>query len=231
MSPVFLDQMFTRKLFAFAGNTVLVYDYLLTLSLEVAYIWNAPWTVVKVLFLINRYGNLIGQTFIMLEETGYLSQNSQEVYLSCFCVTCRAQSYISFVRAFQLYCTSFSVLSGESIRLILGVSLYWVKNLGLLQSKYLTVNGVCFSPTPSNAWRLWLLPLFFDGLMLAIVCGSLYRLSRWSPGCRPSRLVSLLARDAFLFYFAALFNVVFFIVCWYVDFARHPVVQISLENI
>lgn len=66
---------------------------------QVTYIWDAPWTFVKALFLINRYGNLIGQTFLMLEETGYISHNSQRVYLpSCSCITCRAQSNASFVR-------------------------------------------------------------------------------------------------------------------------------------
>jgi hypothetical protein len=43
------------------------------------YIWNAPWTLVKVMFLINRYGNLLGQTFVLLEEAGLLTNNSQEV--------------------------------------------------------------------------------------------------------------------------------------------------------
>jgi hypothetical protein len=47
--------------------------------LQLCYIWNRPWTVVKVMFLINRYGNLIVQTFIRLEEAGFLSHNSQVV--------------------------------------------------------------------------------------------------------------------------------------------------------
>ncbi|KAG8221081.1 hypothetical protein J3R82DRAFT_2597 [Butyriboletus roseoflavus] len=97
----FLSHVFTRKLFALVGNALLVYDYLITLSLEITYVWDAPWTAVKAIFLINRYGNLIGQTFVMLEETGYLSHNSQK-----FCV------------AYELYCSFFAIFSGESIRLL-----------------------------------------------------------------------------------------------------------------
>ena len=50
--------------------------------LQISYIWDAPWTVVKVMFLINRYGNLIGQTFIRLEEAGILANNSRSVCCS-----------------------------------------------------------------------------------------------------------------------------------------------------
>lgn len=50
--------------------------------LQVEYIWNRPWTIVKVMFLVNRYGNLIGQTSIRLEEAGLLSHGSQMVCCS-----------------------------------------------------------------------------------------------------------------------------------------------------
>ncbi|OJA10983.1 hypothetical protein AZE42_09310 [Rhizopogon vesiculosus] len=96
----FAAAIWVRTTFSSAGFTLLVYDYVLTLRDEVTYIWNAPWTVVKVMFFINRYGNLAGQTFISLEESGLLTDNSQ-----------------SFCRKFALITTIFMLLSSESIHI------------------------------------------------------------------------------------------------------------------
>ncbi|KAG1783406.1 hypothetical protein EV702DRAFT_1041083 [Suillus placidus] len=100
-SPEFMQDLWVRKTFSTIGYTLLVYDYLLTLEDETCYIWNRPWTGVKVMFLINRYGNLIGQTVIQLEEAGLLSHGSQV-----------------FCHRFALFSSCFMVLSTESIHII-----------------------------------------------------------------------------------------------------------------
>jgi len=97
----FLSALFVRKSAVFSGSILLLYDYLLTLPLEVRYIWQAPWTSVKIGFLLNRYGNVIGQTFIMLEETGLVNRQSQH-----------------FCRYNRLFVTVFTVTSAESIRIL-----------------------------------------------------------------------------------------------------------------
>ncbi|OJA17249.1 hypothetical protein AZE42_12567, partial [Rhizopogon vesiculosus] len=78
----FAQDLWVRLAFTTAGHTFLVYDYFLTLDDEISYIWNSPWTVVKVLFLVNRYGNLVVQTYIRLEEAGLLAHNSESFCLS-----------------------------------------------------------------------------------------------------------------------------------------------------
>ncbi|KAG1812821.1 uncharacterized protein BJ212DRAFT_1368322 [Suillus subaureus] len=97
----FLYEIWVRKALSAAGHTVLIYDYLLTFDDEISYIWNAPWTVVKVLFLINRYGDLAGQTLIRLEEVGILTNNSQ-----------------LFCQRFDIITTYFMILSSESIHIL-----------------------------------------------------------------------------------------------------------------
>ncbi|KAG1812828.1 uncharacterized protein BJ212DRAFT_1276159, partial [Suillus subaureus] len=87
--------------FSAAGHTLLVYDYLLTFRDEFVYIWDAPWTIVKALFLFNRYGNLIGQTVIRLEEAGLLAHSSQK-----------------FCQGFAVFTTCFMFLSTESIHIL-----------------------------------------------------------------------------------------------------------------
>lgn len=46
------------SLFTASGYGLLVFDYLLTLSDEIAYIWPSRWSLVKIIYLANRYGNL-----------------------------------------------------------------------------------------------------------------------------------------------------------------------------
>ncbi|KAG2072387.1 hypothetical protein BDR04DRAFT_984472, partial [Suillus decipiens] len=91
------------------GYTVLIYDYLLTLNDEILYIWNAPWTIVKVLFLINRYGNLAGQTLVQLEEAGILA-HSQFTFIDLWMV--------QFCQRFTIVTSFIMVISSESIHIL-----------------------------------------------------------------------------------------------------------------
>ncbi|KAF5348865.1 hypothetical protein D9756_009754 [Leucocoprinus leucothites] len=38
-----------------ASYTVAAFEWLITIDLEILHVWNSPWTVTKVVFLINRY--------------------------------------------------------------------------------------------------------------------------------------------------------------------------------
>ncbi|KIO03526.1 hypothetical protein M404DRAFT_624673 [Pisolithus tinctorius Marx 270] len=56
-----------------AGYSLLLYDYFLTLSDEVEYIWNTPRTLVKFIYLANRYIVLLGQTVLCIQVTAHLA--------------------------------------------------------------------------------------------------------------------------------------------------------------
>ncbi|KAG1795157.1 uncharacterized protein HD556DRAFT_1307740 [Suillus plorans] len=101
LSPQFMEEVWVRRSFSAAGHTLLVYDYLLTFREEFVYVWKAPWTVIKIMFLLNRYGNLIGQTTIRLEEAGLLAHNSQK-----------------FCQGFSIFTTCFMRVSIESIHIL-----------------------------------------------------------------------------------------------------------------
>ncbi|KAF9232608.1 hypothetical protein BU15DRAFT_9489, partial [Melanogaster broomeanus] len=62
-----------------SGFSFLVYDHILTFDEEVKFVWQAPWTVTKVTFLANRYGNLIAQGSVHVTESGWVVNNSQEL--------------------------------------------------------------------------------------------------------------------------------------------------------
>ena len=45
---------------------LLLYDYFLTLPLELRYIWHGKLNTIKILFIINRYASLVYQYSIIL---------------------------------------------------------------------------------------------------------------------------------------------------------------------
>ncbi|KAG1880516.1 hypothetical protein C8R48DRAFT_167539 [Suillus tomentosus] len=101
LSLQFMEDVWVRRSFSAAGHTLLVYDYLLTFSEEFVYIWKSPWTAIKIMFLLSRYGNLIGQTVIRLEEAGLLAHDSQK-----------------FCQGFAIFSTCFMLVSVESIHIL-----------------------------------------------------------------------------------------------------------------
>ncbi|KAF9233863.1 hypothetical protein BU15DRAFT_15352, partial [Melanogaster broomeanus] len=60
-----------------SGFSFLVYDHILTFDEEVKFVWQAPWTVTKVTFLANRYGNLIAQGSVHVIEAIHHSSTEQ----------------------------------------------------------------------------------------------------------------------------------------------------------
>jgi len=56
-------------LYAVAGLTAVMYDYILTFPDEVKFVWKAPWSVGKVLYISNRLPALLAEIFFLFLET------------------------------------------------------------------------------------------------------------------------------------------------------------------
>ena len=67
---------------------------------KIDYIWKGPWRTVEVIFILNRYGNLIGQSVFTLEEIGLLGSEKVLIppHLYKFKVS---DPYISFAMPFR----------------------------------------------------------------------------------------------------------------------------------
>ncbi|OAX36205.1 hypothetical protein K503DRAFT_320847 [Rhizopogon vinicolor AM-OR11-026] len=215
----FAEDLWVRGAFSAAGHTVLVFDYFLTINDEVLYIWNAPWSFVKVMFLVNRYGNLLGQTFIRVEEAGLLTHNSQS-----FC------RYFTLITAIHmLMCTEsihILVLSrawaiwGTGRRttkiLIWSYMIYFVIQLAgaLLATKggniahfrHLRYAQVCVGALPKYAWLTYFGSFILDTLLFFLTMRSLRKYSTEFRYLYPSGLLHLLVRDAFIFFIVGLEN-------------------------
>ena len=55
--------------------TLLIYDYILTLPMEVSLIWRAKWTVMKVLYVIQRYLPFEDTVIVLLHCTPFYLLN------------------------------------------------------------------------------------------------------------------------------------------------------------
>ncbi|KAF9233750.1 hypothetical protein BU15DRAFT_79813 [Melanogaster broomeanus] len=248
----FLNSLFIRKSLFFAGHSLLVYDYLLTFSREVEYVWRAPWTIVKAAFLLNRYGNLVGQSVMVLEETGILSHGSEEVFYMLLSATSESQSVLQFCARFNLFASIFMTLAAESIHVlvlmrawaiwgctyrlavllillyivyilvVIGMMIYVDPVPSVVAFQYLDETGVCVEPMSPFSWVLYAVTLLLDTGMFAMVMYSLRRFSRESRQLYPSALLHLLVRDAVAFYIAGVYNNLFTIVCCYRDRKQDP---------
>jgi len=60
-----LSRLQIVKYMNFASLAVFVYDYLLTLELELTLIWSSDWSIGKILFLLSRYSTFIDVPLIL----------------------------------------------------------------------------------------------------------------------------------------------------------------------
>ncbi|KAG1857380.1 hypothetical protein DFJ58DRAFT_840669 [Suillus subalutaceus] len=166
LSPQFMESLWVRKSFSAAGHTLLVYDYLLTFRDEFVYIWDAPWTIVKILFLLNRYGNLIGQTVVRLEEAGLLAHDSQKfcqcfaIFTSCFMfLSVESIHILVLVRAWAIWGTQKRVTNILAWSYVIYVvtllaSTSYSLYAGNIQYLFLDVIHVCVTTMPISGYTL-----------------------------------------------------------------------------
>ncbi|KAG9308504.1 hypothetical protein JVU11DRAFT_11848 [Chiua virens] len=73
------------------------------------YIWNSRWTAVKIIFLLNRYGNLVGQSLYTLQQLDLFSTSSPRVISQPVprCSRTLKPCDIPVLHLFQVVCRSF----------------------------------------------------------------------------------------------------------------------------
>ncbi|KAG2149918.1 hypothetical protein BD769DRAFT_366135 [Suillus cothurnatus] len=222
----FMEGLWVRKSFSAAGHTLLVYDYLLTFRDEFVYVWNAPWTAVKVLFLLNRYGNLMGQTFIGLEEAGLLAHDSQEfcrrfaIFTTCFMYLSTESIHILvLVRAWAIWGTRkrvTKILAWSYVCYILMLLTGSAHNLSAKKMRFLFLDviRVCVTTMPKYVWLVYVGSFILDTILFVLTMRSLWRYSREFQQLYPSSLLHVLFRDAIIFFIASTFSNALTIASW-----------------
>lgn len=73
--------MFNEKVSTVAACVLFVWDYILTFGLEVQYIWKSRWTVVKVVYLIQRYLPFVDSCYLELYSKRWIHSGLQPTQL------------------------------------------------------------------------------------------------------------------------------------------------------
>ncbi|KAG2143807.1 uncharacterized protein EDB93DRAFT_1154904 [Suillus bovinus] len=233
----FLYDIWVRKALSAAGHTVLVYDYFLSLNDEIQYIWSAPWTIVKVMFLINRYGNLVGQTVIRLEEAGVLAVLAHNSQLFCqrfaivtnyFMVLSSESIHILvLMRAWAIWGTRkrlTNILVGSYViyvLILLGITMLGGIHDSHENFRYLNLVEICVSDMPKYMWLGYFGSVILDAVTFVLTVRSLWRYSREFQFLYPSNLLRVLLRDATIFFVISMFNNSIIVASWTV-YANSP---------
>ncbi|KAI6044380.1 hypothetical protein EDC04DRAFT_360304 [Pisolithus marmoratus] len=221
VTPTFVYDVGLQRTAIVAGYTLLVYDYFLTLSDEVEYIWNAPWTPVKFIYLANRYTVLLGQTLICIQATGFVATFTggcefYAVFLAVYILLSLETAHLLVaLRAWAIWGGDRSVLWSVVVAYVASlVSIVVAVSQGEDFSNFEpTVTSLCYRPIPVRAWLFYLASLAVDSLLFCMTMMGL-----WSY-CKALKdgsleLIRILMRSVTAFYVVNVCYDVLGIVSW-----------------
>ncbi|KAI6126102.1 hypothetical protein EDD16DRAFT_354535 [Pisolithus croceorrhizus] len=218
ITPAFIYDVWLQKAAVVAGYTLLVHDYFLTLSDEVEYIWSAPWTPVKSIYLANRYIALLGQTVICMQTTGFVAAVTggcefYAIFFGAYILVSLETAHV-FLRAWAIW--------GGNRRILWFVVIAYVTSLVSIVAAVTkgqdfsnfepTVASGCDRPVPDRAWLFYLVSLVVDSLLFCITMSGLRSYSKSFNGSL--ELIHVLMRGAIAFYVVNVCYGVLGIVCW-----------------
>ncbi|KAG1862536.1 hypothetical protein DFJ58DRAFT_775576 [Suillus subalutaceus] len=139
-----------------AGNSILIYDHVMTLPEEIALIWRRPKALFAMLFLLNRYLALFGITCSMVmqpflvsdEESSYVVSRSlpREVHML-------KSSVIMAMRIYALYGCSQRVLAWMTITIIALVGIACAVTFAQVSGDAAILPGIgCYEVYPTETY-------------------------------------------------------------------------------
>ncbi|KAJ7037654.1 hypothetical protein C8F04DRAFT_1091957 [Mycena alexandri] len=184
---------------------VLLYDHLLTLDDEVRYVWSAPTTLAKVLFLVMRYmvplfmtGEIITRSGVViipmsnLTYAGWLS-----IAISNFLVLLRIWTTLPRGHRFIVWSLAFFV----TMQLVNFAVTTWVITNMISVLYFEPTVGLCsFSSKPSVV-GLWAPGLAFEIVVFASVCWNVLDRTRTAGPADPeANITRILFRDGVIYF-------------------------------
>ncbi|KAJ6503889.1 hypothetical protein C8R45DRAFT_894985 [Mycena sanguinolenta] len=204
-----------------ASSTIIVFDHIITLDEEVELIWKSPWSMGKVLFIINRYYTL---TSVIVNNYALLSPSLTDSFCLRFfrwqgwtgLIACMITEVILQMRLYALYflnkkvlalmVTTF-ILSSASSAAIMGTVLEGIT------ARAHPVPGMTFcvpSGVPNYFYAFWIPIICFESLLCGLALYRGYQTFRATDPLFQSgrHLVGILIRDS-VFYFLVMFATYF----------------------
>lgn len=227
-SNQFLDTLWTlffelqvSRYMAAAGLTIMAYDWALTLSVEIRYIWKARWTVVKAIFLINRYLLPLTVGFGFYGWSGkatWVSVPSCKAYVLTDAYTMltffSSLHWIVAMRAWALW--SRKLMMGT---IIWGTFLLYLGATAVLTAKALLAyrptpvfgTNVCFGDLPDYLWTIWLPSIVFETVIFGLTALKAIQHSKKKV---ETPILTVLYRDGFLYFIFICLNSFLNLLIW-----------------
>ncbi|KAJ7308628.1 hypothetical protein DFH08DRAFT_1051043 [Mycena albidolilacea] len=205
---VALENVLTTRYLSAAGYVVLLYDHLLTLDDEVKYIWSAPTTIAKILFLTLRYmvplfltGETItrsGLVVIPMSDATYAGWIS--ITISNFLVLLRI--WTTLPRGHRLI--TWSLVFFIFMQLGSFAVTTWVISNMIPVLFFDPVAGFCSFSAKPNVAGLWIPGLIFEVVVFVTICWNALDRPRALGTDSETHITRLLFRDGVI-YFIILF--------------------------
>ncbi|KAF8442136.1 hypothetical protein L210DRAFT_3644296 [Boletus edulis BED1] len=209
--------------------TAISYDYCLTFSKEIAYIWQRPWTRVSTLFVVVSVlsGVLLLRSAVHTQTSG-IHQIRYVGYVSGITTALRGWAYTIFwmsadmvmvLRVYALWNRSKIILgvllviyTSEVVILLVSASIYSDPKYAIASVAQILDITVCSFMLSTQTWNI--APATIQCILGCVLCllvvaksvRDLLQMYRATRKWQMNRYISLLARDG-LFYFLALFLV------------------------
>lgn len=191
-----------------AALVVLFYDWVLSLGSEIKLIWPARRSVVKTIYLVNRYCLpivMIWANYAWSGQALWFKPLSCRVFLvldSCLIIAFFASlHYIVSLRAWALYGRSravgFLLWGGFTLYLAAAYTLT-IKGLLSIPASLFPIVDICFGTLPSYLWAIWLPSILFETLVFALTLFKAVQHQKSNLSHTP--ILSTLYRDGFLYF-------------------------------
>ncbi|OBZ70481.1 hypothetical protein A0H81_09761 [Grifola frondosa] len=242
----YLDDLRLVRAISFASYAILIYEFFETFPDEVEHIWPTRWSSVKIIYLANRYGNLILLALTSLQTGGIWRSSSlpfcfrYTLLISMFMFASFASTHVLvLMRAWATWGRRRKILAA----LVIMFTIYAVVSISILTwgvimlgdnaYPFSTVIGTCISFIPPytvcsllpvtrldlklQQWTLWLPSLLMECTVFGLTMASIRHLDLQRRFSDHSPIVRVLYRDSLIYFILTLFSSLFNIFVWVYD--------------
>lgn len=215
------------KYFSAIGFTILLYDSLLTFGDEVRLLWDERWTIVKVLFYVNR---VLSFWFISINTyhlTGFAPPFSQ-TFCQVLILTTGYGAIICFGMTNWLLLARAIALWGNSRHVVWTMTMFFLVSylatitMATVASLQLTPN-IFYSPAsktcavlirPTTFGAIWVPSVVFEMVLFGLLLTKLIQHARQTSAGLTTRLIRTLYRDGITYLVVILTLRLFNLIAW-----------------
>ncbi|KAH7929204.1 hypothetical protein BV22DRAFT_1029838 [Leucogyrophana mollusca] len=194
--------------------TILIYDYVLTLDLELRFVWSGPWSAMKGLYLFTKYLPFIDVTLMVI----YRDLLPEPSDAAChFVISCSSYMYpigvsvaeiIIMVRTWAIWgrgrrlAITFTVVGVASFTSVTYFIAMYVKSLAFVSVVRDSVLSGCIATSTKNDILLmpWSLFLGIESLLLLMMMVHAYPVVKQNREITMTALYRVLLRDGIAYY-------------------------------